>query len=94
MSRWLGLRPLGAWLVPLGQHVSVRGGWRAPLQPCPALPQAVNCRRLEGKWESAYLELLEAQAAAEARQSAAFAACRDCHSGGALGPVLCENGEW
>lgn len=49
--------------------------------------------RLEGKWEATYLGLLGEQAAEEGRQAASYAACRDCHSGGASGPVLCENGE-
>jgi hypothetical protein len=39
------------------------------------------------------LALLGEEGLAEARQSAAYAACRDCHSGGALGAVLCANGE-
>jgi DNA polymerase delta subunit 1 len=47
----------------------------------------------EGRWEETYLGLLDDQAAAEARQSAAYSACAACHSGGASGPVLCENGE-
>lgn len=39
------------------------------------------------------MALLEEQAAGEARQAAAFAACRGCHSGGCAGPVLCANAE-
>lgn len=39
------------------------------------------------------LGLVEEEAAEEARQSAAYAACRACHSGGAMGEVACANGE-
>ncbi|KAL4424029.1 hypothetical protein ABPG75_001330 [Micractinium tetrahymenae] len=52
-----------------------------------------DCAGVEGRWEEAYLAALEEQAGEEARHYAAFAACRDCHSGGLAGAVLCANGE-
>jgi DNA polymerase delta subunit 1 len=57
------------------------------------LPSLILPCSTPGRWEETYLSLLDDQTAAEARQTAAHAACRDCHSGGVLGPVLCENGE-
>ena len=39
------------------------------------------------------MSLLGEQALQEARQSAAHAACRACHSALAAQPVLCENAE-
>ena len=65
----------------------------AALASCPWLPASPAGCSAAGKWEETYLSLLEEQAASEARQSAAFAACRDCHSGGVLGTVLCDSGE-
>ena len=62
-----------------------------PLEDAPGLCD--TCRSDGACWQAAYMELLSDEAAAEARAAAAHAACRDCHSGGAAGPVLCENGE-
>ncbi|KAL4859641.1 DNA polymerase delta catalytic subunit [Chlorella vulgaris] len=66
-------------------------GWKGDLGEAPGLCD--SCARTEGRWEDCYVNLLEEQAGVEARQCSAYAACRDCHSGGAVGPVLCENGE-
>ncbi|KAI3433870.1 hypothetical protein D9Q98_003673 [Chlorella vulgaris] len=66
-------------------------GWKGDLDEAPGLCD--SCARTEGRWEDCYVTLLEEQAGVEARQCSAYAACRDCHSGGAVGPVLCENGE-
>lgn len=64
-----------------------------PCQIPPPLPCRPHPCSKEGKWEETYLGLLGEQAGVEARQCSAYATCRGCHSGGALEPVLCDNGE-
>ena len=53
-----------------------------------------ECRRQPGAWAAAELSALADASRADAAACRAEAACRACHSGGALlGPVLCLNGE-
>lgn len=61
------------------------------MDDAPGLCQA--CASTEGAWGETYLGVLGEQSEEEARHTAAFTACRDCHSGGCMGEVLCENGE-
>ena len=57
--------------------------------PGPASP----CRSTPGRWEETQLGLLHETSLQEARQCAAHAACRQCHSGLVSQDVLCENSE-
>lgn len=87
MSAALAAAPAALACLPADRLLcSVSSAGRAPLLLSPACREA-------GKWEEAYLGLPAEEGHAEARQAAAFAACRACHSGGASNPVLCDSSE-
>lgn len=52
-----------------------------------------ECKAEDGKWCQVYLNILADDNAAEEALCHATSACVRCHSGGLLGPVICENGE-
>ncbi|KIZ06809.1 hypothetical protein MNEG_1145 [Monoraphidium neglectum] len=68
------------------------GGAPGPSAVDPGLCDA--CRAKAGAWTAAYASVLADANRSEIAGARAAAACRACHSGGALlGPVLCMNGE-
>jgi len=52
-----------------------------------------SCVNEPGRWEEAYLGAVHDVSEAEARNCAAHAACRQCHSGLVSQDVLCDNSE-
>ena len=52
-----------------------------------------SCSEVKGAWEQAWLQATSDASAVESRACAAYAACRECHSGLLQDDVLCENGE-
>lgn len=52
-----------------------------------------SCAGEEDRWAQAFLAIEEEETKAEARNAAAHAACRQCHSGLLCEEVLCDNGE-
>ena len=52
-----------------------------------------SCKQEEGTLARVHLSILAELGAAEHRHHMAHATCIRCHSGGLLGPVVCENGE-
>lgn len=65
--------------------------WKGPVEDAPGL--CVNCSKVEGRRAETLLGLLHEDALQEARRCAAYAACRQCHSGTIEELVLCDNGE-
>jgi DNA polymerase delta subunit 1 len=52
-----------------------------------------SCAGQEGRWGEVWVGLLREEAEQAARECAAHAACRQCHSGLVAQPVLCDNAE-
>jgi len=51
------------------------------------------CVGVDGKWQEVYLTTVHEAACLEGELSAAYSACRSCHSGLSTQPVACSNGE-
>ena len=64
-------------------------GVEASQQP----PLCVDCAAEEGVLAAVWLEAVQEASAAQSRLCQAHSLCLRCHSGGSMGPVLCENGE-
>ena len=65
--------------------------FKGPAEDAPGLCE--SCIDQPGRWEEAYLGVLDDASEAEARNCAAHAACRQCHSGLVSQEVLCDNSE-
>ena len=52
-----------------------------------------SCTEEDGKWSQTWLRVLQQLRDAERRRGLSHSTCMRCHSGGLMGPVLCDNGE-